>query len=65
MSLVGRGHGAECAEMDEAGLLNAGDDFYGDSCLVPSCCDEVTLILRFTYGACGDRNDGGGQDDDS
>ena len=33
MSLVGRWYGAECAEMDEAGLLSAGDNAYGDSCL--------------------------------
>lgn len=59
MSLVGRWYGAECAEMDEAGLLSAGDNAYGDSCLVPSCFDEVALILRFAYSACGDRNDGG------
>ena len=50
-------HGLQHAEMDEARLLDAGDDLYVDARLLPGASDEVVVVLRLPHRARRDRSD--------
>ncbi len=50
-------HGLQHAEMDEARLLDAGDDLDVDARLVVGASDEVVVVLRLPHRARRDRSD--------
>ena len=50
-------HGLQHAEVDEAGLLHAGDDLDLDARLLPRRGDELGVVLRLPDRARGDRPD--------